>query len=285
MLNQSPSPASFVDLAAALNWLVQAPILPGQVLCLGIDWSLWPASTGQQLAAALHDPALAGVSPEERAQAARYVHASDALRHLLARSLLRHLWAAQPHLPAAPPVWPCNPCGKPEGAAWGLHFNLSHAGHHVWLAACRSAPVGIDVETASPAHTDLQHWLHPGETRALQRLYASNNATTGDTGQACSAARRRLWTRKEAIIKAIGLGFSLPLNEFEVDPGSRTSDWLRHPPSGHPGPWTTRDLPLAAASPASPASLSVAVSLAPPAPGPSPGWQFIRRQALLGKVL
>ena len=51
-----------------------------------------------------------------------------------------------------------------------------------------------------------RRFLHPGEVADLAML----------TGRAAELAFFRCWTRKEAVAKALGLGLSLPLDQYRV---------------------------------------------------------------------
>jgi 4'-phosphopantetheinyl transferase len=111
------------------------------------------------------------------------------------------------------PVIACDEAGKPHVPAlpW-LHFNLSHAAHHVLLAFARDQPLGVDLEAEqrrlSPDEI-AQRFFAAGEARALRELPEA----------AKPAAFLRLWTHKEAVLKALGTGlrFGLDRVEFALD--------------------------------------------------------------------
>ena len=90
-----------------------------------------------------------------------------------------------------------------------LSFNLSHSGDLVALALVRGRRVGIDIEAERPL-TDLallaRRILGPRERERFETL--PQNAR----GAALLAA----WTRKEAVLKAIGTGISGGLSTVEV---------------------------------------------------------------------
>jgi 4'-phosphopantetheinyl transferase len=98
--------------------------------------------------------------------------------------------------------------GKPFVAS-GPAFNLSHGGGMVLLAFSDEFPVGIDVEPAASgaAWSEVAPRLHPAEHAAVRG--ASDPA----------AAFVRIWTRKEAVAKAYGFGFSIDPSQWAVDPG------------------------------------------------------------------
>jgi 4'-phosphopantetheinyl transferase len=142
---------------------------------------------------------------EERSRAARMA-GEDRVSFLAAHVLLRRLLAAR--LEVAPQDiayrrGPCPLCGAPRGrpALAGscppLHFSLSRRPGVVMIAVA-SAPVGVDVEAlpAPAVAAEVAELLHP-EERAEIRL-------------AAPAARpevfARVWTRKEAYLKALGAG-------------------------------------------------------------------------------
>lgn len=201
---------------------------PQAIQCLGVDWSANPA--------AWNSYAQTFSSAHDQARASRYRRPEDALRHLLGRSLLRQLMHQRHPDAPNPSDWPRDAHGKPVSPVPGLHFSISHSGHQVWLAWCPIAAVGIDVEwlhgTLEP--TELLDSLHPNEKSVLQSLPTDQLQT----------AFMRCWCRKEAISKAVGLGLSLPLDAFEVDPLAGRVNWLRTPPADSPAHWTSTDLPL-----------------------------------------
>ncbi len=104
--------------------------------------------------------------------------------------------------------------GKPEiGGHDGLHFNLSHSGDRALLAVSRHGPIGVDIEAARrgrPFRRLARRFFHPAEYDWLQGLPAGDIA----------AGFYRLWTLKEAYLKAIGTGLTLSSRAFEVDPES-----------------------------------------------------------------
>ncbi|MBC7953247.1 MAG: 4'-phosphopantetheinyl transferase superfamily protein [Rhodospirillaceae bacterium] len=128
------------------------------------------------------------------------------------------------------------PKGKPFCGGSGLEFNLSHSGGVVLIALSRDVPMGIDVERARSAPDHLQiarRYFHANEAAELVSL---------DEPEA-EAAFFRCWTRKEAFIKALGDGLSMPLDSFRVSclPGSPAMV-LSLPASCVPAPWTLLDL-------------------------------------------
>jgi 4'-phosphopantetheinyl transferase len=171
-------------------------------------------------------------SPAERLGARRFVHRADAARHLVGRAILRRLLTRWHPQAPADVVFTTNEFGKPNLPDSRCEFSISHSGDWVWVAVALDVPVGIDVEQRRPG-VDLSFiipHLHPAEQESL---------AGGD-----SAMALRCWTRKEAVVKALGMGLSMPLNRFVVAVDERRSGWLLSGPVYRDGAWTCVDLPV-----------------------------------------
>ena len=169
------------------------------------------------------------VSIGERQKGRNFRNPEDRLRHLLGRAVLRQALAL-PDVELS-----LNPWGKPELPEAGVHFNISHAGQEVWVVLSKSTAVGVDVEKEQIRDVkSLAKSLHPEEADAILAL----------PPEEATFAFCRCWTRKEAALKALGLGLSFPLVDFRVAIDDRASNWLLHAP-GPPGErWTAADLPV-----------------------------------------
>lgn len=105
-----------------------------------------------------------------------------------------------------------------------FHFSLSHSGDTA-LCAASTLPVGCDVELPRAYDARIaERFFHPDERAWLLRQPEAQQAD----------AFFYLWTRKESFMKALGLGFSLPMDAFSVVPALRQS--------ADPRPWTLRSL-------------------------------------------
>lgn len=93
----------------------------------------------------------------------------------------------------------------------GSCFNLSHSGNKVVLLA-DERPVGVDVEYITPYSQSV----------AKKVFTATEQNWLGC--QATDEAFFRLWTGKESIMKALGLGFHLPPESFEICPDAGISN-------------------------------------------------------------
>lgn len=124
--------------------------------------------------------------------------------------------------------------GKPQLSTGELQFNLSHSGALAAVAVSAEHPVGVDIERLRPLEPIAlaRRFLAPEEADSL---VAVPKAQQG-------AAFLRLWTAKEAYVKALGTGIgATPPGTFVIDGMSvvRTHD-------GAPGTtWSLSALPLA----------------------------------------
>lgn len=91
---------------------------------------------------------------------------------------------------------------KPElSPRHGLQFNLAHSDGMLALVLCRQTSIGIDLERVPALTPQADHrFFASAEQRWLNLLGASERAW-----QQC-----RLWTIKEAALKALGLGLNCP---------------------------------------------------------------------------
>ncbi len=104
------------------------------------------------------------------------------------------------------------PFARVKGGRAPVGFNVSHSGRHGLIAIAEHDWLGVDLEERTPER-DLDgigaKVYGPSERRVL----------AGATGDRKVQVFFRLWSMKEALIKALGTGFSLHPSRFEV-PGS-----------------------------------------------------------------
>jgi len=85
-----------------------------------------------------------------------------------------------------------------------LQFNLSHSGGALLVAISRDQPLGVDLEMLGRRRPWLElarRFFDPAEADALARLEPARQ----------HAAFLRLWSCKEAVLKALGQGLSFGL--------------------------------------------------------------------------
>ena len=101
------------------------------------------------------------------------------------------------------------PVAEVDGQRVPIGFNVSHSGGHGLIAIAAGGQLGIDVEERKPNRR------FDGIGR---RVYgpAERHLLAEAKGPRKAALFYRLWTLKEALIKALGTGFTLNPSTFEV---------------------------------------------------------------------
>ncbi len=134
---------------------------------------------------------------DRKAQFERYKKPKDKLRCLVGGLLLSYALGHK-NSPLQ------NAYGKPYFEQ-GPHFNISHSGDYVVLATSTHS-IGIDVEIIKSFNIGVaKKCFTPNELAWLEK-------------QNTKQAFFKIWTAKESIMKATGLGFSLNPSSFDVLP-------------------------------------------------------------------
>lgn len=216
------------------------------------------------------------LTPSERQQVGRMPRADLRLRRSRILSWLRRTLGERLGIAPAEVPLGTGSHGKPflvdpdGGPPWGLHFNLTHTDDHAWLAL-GGMPLGLDLESRARAGSmDLE----PVSGRFYAPSEQSAFARAGDR-DARGLEFLRIWTRKEALIKAVGRGLHCPLESFAVPTGplppqgvvvacpegTRRRWHLVEPPL--PEPWRTSDV------------AALAMDLGEDFTGPPPTVEFV----------
>ncbi len=159
---------------------------------------------------ALDDASL--LSPEELSRARRFRGEELSRRFRRAHAALRLLLARETGCaPGAVAI--LSAAGrKPRLRDSGVCFNLSHSQNLAAIAIARGREVGIDVEVRGRALDDVcalaARACHPHEAEALESL--------PERGR--EEAFLRLWTVREALLKAIGTGLAAPPEMIDASP-------------------------------------------------------------------
>lgn len=163
------------------------------------------------------------LSPEEEARRQRFLSIRDQERFLLARASLRRVLAKYVALAPEALRFRYGAHGKPrlEEADGRIHsgpdpvcFNLTHSGDLAVCAVSRNVELGVDIEVPRPL---------PNAQDLAKRFFTSRESATleGLGSEERLQEFLRLWTCKEAYLKAIGKGLAKPLHQVEVSLG----DW------------------------------------------------------------
>jgi 4'-phosphopantetheinyl transferase len=150
----------------------------------------------------------------ERDRLGRFRRPADRARYLAGHALARLVLADAVGRPAGALEFDrtCR-CGAQHGKPvlpGGPGFSLTHAGDLVGVAVHPGGAVGLDVEQVREL-TDLAamaaHVCSPQETAVDEDAFF------------------RLWTRKEALLKAVGTGLAAPMSAITLGP-SGVLDWV-----------------------------------------------------------
>ena len=222
--------------------------------------AVWYCFTDTLNAAALRD--LESVlSPEEHARRQRLLFPHDRRDFAAAHGLLRLALSRYADLP--PQAWRFESglFGKPsiiaeQAGTPPLTFNLTHTRGLVACAVARGTAIGIDAERLD-ARADASEvaplCFAPSELRLLDACGPEEYTTRFF----------ELWTLKEAYIKAVGGGLSMPLDAFSLSFDSRHLHFA--------GPDDAAAWQFVLAAPAADSRLSMALQR----PHPSTNYQVI----------
>jgi 4'-phosphopantetheinyl transferase len=151
-------------------------------------------------------PELALLDADEKARAARFVRARDRRRFARCRAALREILGGLLGEKPASLQFRAVARGKPEldlvdqvDGQPALRFNLSHSANLAVIAVSRRHELGIDLEQVRPI-SEAERIVASFFSEAEQAEFATIDA------QARPIAFVRGWTRKEAILKGLGVG-------------------------------------------------------------------------------
>ena len=88
--------------------------------------------------------------------------------------------------------------------AGGFDFNISHSGNRVICCGTIKGKLGVDIELMKPVTLNYDDYLTAAEQKNIR---AAKNPHTEFF---------KYWTRKEAVLKAIGTGVYTPLLDIDV---------------------------------------------------------------------
>ncbi|MCB0766345.1 MAG: 4'-phosphopantetheinyl transferase superfamily protein [Flavobacteriales bacterium] len=145
---------------------------------------------------------------EERARAQRFKFAVDRERFELGHGWMRELLAHYTGVPGKHITFVRGRFGKPSLSRKDLCFNLSDTKDAVALAVCSTMELGLDLETMERRvdHEAVSaHYFTPEE----QALIGHSNEP--------KRTFLEFWTRKEAVLKASGVGIMDDLRSLRVD--------------------------------------------------------------------
>jgi 4'-phosphopantetheinyl transferase len=198
----------------------------------------------------------ASLSADERERAARYHFERHRRRFVACRGQVRQILGQYRDEPAAALRFRYGPRGKPAldmpGCDSAIEFNVSNSEDVALLAVARGRELGVDVERVrEPRDFDAlaRQFFAQNEVKQLHALPVDCRLEAFFNG----------WTRKEAVLKAVGTGLAFPLDKVVVtlapdEParvvaydGDSPSDWWLAslgPMPGYVGAVAARGRPL-----------------------------------------
>lgn len=159
------------------------------------------------------DRLLGLLDAEELARAERFRFDHDRHRFIIGHGLLRHVLGQRLDLSPEAIRFARGPHGKPYIAETRLHFNFSDTKDAILIALSEGAELGVDVETMARS---VDHM-------AVGEHYFTSEEVA-DIRETPEPKRRflELWTRKEAVLKASGVGIMDDLKVLRVNAPEQT---------------------------------------------------------------
>ena len=162
--------------------------------------------------------ALEWLDETEQARWRRYRYDRPRHEFALCRAALRALLCRQLDCRNDELAFETSPHGKPSATVCGarapVSFNVSHSGAHGLIALVGRGRVGVDVEERVARHDPdgpIRDVFSPAEQKELAAACGAHKVDLFFT----------MWTMKEALIKALGVGLSLDTSGFEIPPEMR----------------------------------------------------------------
>jgi 4'-phosphopantetheinyl transferase len=153
------------------------------------------------------------LSHDELTKAERFHFQKDRTQFMVSRGALRTILSQYLDINPSALCFDYNPYGKPslivEQGGDTLRFNLSHSHEIALIAITKNREIGVDIEridTNFPYQQIAERYFSPLENAVLRSIPEPIQLKAFFT----------CWTRKEAYIKAVGKGLSIPLDCFDV---------------------------------------------------------------------
>jgi 4'-phosphopantetheinyl transferase len=215
-----------------------------QVWIIELDAGVSP---GSDIDSTEPGPELAILSDDERARAARFIRARDRRRFARCRAALREILGGLLGEPADSLRFRSYAKGKPEldrglSVFEPLRFNVSHSDNLALIAVSQRREIGVDIERLRPI-TEAERIVASFFTSAEQEAFAAIPQPYR------VEAFLRGWTRKEAVLKGLGMGISglaarhetgfgtpsLTRGFTPAEPVSRVDRWMMWEATPRPG--------------------------------------------------
>ncbi|MEW6237226.1 MAG: 4'-phosphopantetheinyl transferase superfamily protein [Candidatus Omnitrophota bacterium] len=171
------------------------------------------------------------LSEEERVRTDRFCFPKHRNRFIASHGALREILSRYLSIDSQEIAYRNNDYGKPYLANSPIEFNLSHSHLMALIAVAERRRIGVDVE-----------WMRENiEYESIARRFFSPQEAANIKS---IPSFFHCWTRKEAYIKAQGMGLSIPLDSFEVstDPNDEEVRLTIHDPANERERWTIKTI-------------------------------------------
>ncbi|MFF2192328.1 4'-phosphopantetheinyl transferase family protein [Streptomyces sp. NPDC058157] len=203
----------------------------------------WWTTTGPTPAPHAEDASV--LTGAERAAAARLPadRRADALAH---RAAVRRILGRLLDVPPGEVEFGRRPCPGCADAAHGPPY-VRHPGNALWISISHTGGCGVLAVAEHPVGIDVEHEARPWSPEAAAKALTPSEAAHLEaqrTPRARAHAFLTCWTRKEAALKAAGIGIVTDLSAVETHPAAPGPVTVHTPPPAPPTPWHTGPVPL-----------------------------------------
>ena len=154
------------------------------------------------------------ISKEEKEKAKKFHFERDKICYVTSHGILRTILSQYLNLHTNKILFETNDFGKPSlknHSRKAVFFNLSHSKDFCLIGINPISDIGVDIEFIKE---DFEF------ENIVERYFVKNEIDqifVNPNKELQRQAFYNCWTRKEAFIKAVGKGLSIPLNNFEVE--------------------------------------------------------------------
>lgn len=156
------------------------------------------------------------LSPEEQERTKRFLCKKDRIRYQSAHLFLREVLSRYIYIPPEDIQFVSGLNGKPflkDGQfPHSVYFNLSYRKNCALLGISNTGHLGIDIEKISDIDHIPTFAVNYFSFEEQQRIFGKEKKAEQ------LASLFTFWTMKEALIKSLGMGFSVPLTEYNLCP-------------------------------------------------------------------
>lgn len=149
------------------------------------------------------------LSKNELSHADKFFKEENSIYYVVSKAITRQILSRYLDISPEKIEFSVEKNGKPFVNGGDLQFNVSHSDDYFLMGITKNNLIGVDIERARKKLDYLalaKRFFAPKEYEAMEML----------SGEKQIGTFYRCWTRKEAFIKATGLGLSFGLNNFEV---------------------------------------------------------------------